>query len=263
MKVSRRLTFICGTIFAVALQAGAARAELKKQWIDYREGNTPLYGYLVYDDTIAGKRPGVLMAHNRAGMSEVVIKDSDMVAKLGYVVFAADIFGKGILPADVPAMTVQTTIYNQDRPLMRARATAGFDVLKANPLVDATKLAVVGYCFGGTVAVELAETGIPIVGAVSVHGSFRNFTPEAAKNIKGRVLILHGAEDPVAPLTEVNTLIDHLRAAKVKWQLEIYSGSQHAFTNPQNADEERADREYKVALPRFLKEVFGIESASR
>jgi dienelactone hydrolase len=161
------------------------------------------------------------------------------------------------LPKDVPAMTEQTTIYNKDRPLMRARATAGFDVLKANPLVDTAKVAVVGYCFGGTVAVELAETGVPIVGMISVHGSFRNFTPEAAKNIKGRVLILHGAEDEVAPLTEVNTLIDHLRAAKVNWQLEVYSGSQHAFTNPQNAAEERADREYKVAMPRFLKEVFG------
>jgi dienelactone hydrolase len=257
MKSSRFFMIACGAALAVAVQSGAARAELKKQWIDYKEGNTPLYGYLVYDDAITGKRPGVLMAHNRAGMSEVIIKDSEMVAKLGYVVFAEDIFGKGILPKDVPAMTEQTTIYNQNRPLMRARATAGFDVLKANPLVDTAKIAVVGYCFGGTVAVELAETGVPILGMISVHGSFRNFTPEAAKNIKGRVLILHGAEDPVAPLAEVNVLIDHLRAAKVNWQLEVYSGAQHAFTNPQNADEERADREYKIAMPRFLKEVFG------
>jgi dienelactone hydrolase len=257
MQFPRLMTIACSAVLAVALQVGAARAELKKQWIDYKEGATPLYGYLVYDDAFTGKRPGVLMAHNRAGMSDVIVRDSDMVAKMGYVVFAADIFGKGILPKDVPAMTEQTTIYNKDRPLMRSRATAGFDVLKANALVDTSKLAVVGYCFGGTVAVELAETGIPIVGMVSVHGSFRNFTAEAAKNIKGRVLILHGAEDEVAPLAEVNTLIDHLRAAKVNWQLEIYSGSQHAFTNPQNAAEERADREYKVALPRFLKEVFG------
>ena len=137
----------------LALQAGAARAELKKQWIEYKDGNAPLYGYLVYDDAVTGKRPGVLMAHNRAGMSQTVIDDSDMVAKLGYVVFAADIFGKGVLPKDVPEMTAQTTIYNQNRPLMRSRATAGFDVLKANPLVDPARIAVVGYCFGGTVAV--------------------------------------------------------------------------------------------------------------
>ena len=121
----------------------------------------------------------------------------------------------------------------------------------------------VGYCFGGTVAVEFAETGAPIVGMVSVHGSFRNFTPEAAKNIKGRVLILHGAEDEVAPLTEVNTLIGHLRAAKVDWQLEVYSGSQHTFTNPRNASEQRADREYKAAMTRFFREVFGQEVAQK
>ena len=256
MKTSRLLTVVFGAAFAVALQAGAARADLKKQWIDYKQGNTPLYGYLVYDDAVAGKRPGVLLAHSRAGMSEATLRDSDMIAKMGYVVFAADIFGKGVLPKEVPEMTALTTIYNQDRPLMRARAIAGFDVLKASPLVDPTKLAVIGYCFGGTVAVELAETGIPIAGMISVHGSFRNFSPEAAKNIKGRVLILHGAEDPVAPLPEVNALIDQLRTAKVGFELQLFSGTQHAFTNPQNAAEERADREYKIATPRFLKEVF-------
>jgi dienelactone hydrolase len=89
-----------------------------------------------------------------------------------------------------------------------------------------------------------------------VHGSFRNFPADGAKNIKGRVLILHGAEDPVAPLTEVNALVEQLRAAKVNWQLDIYSGTQHAFTHPQNPSEERADREYKVAMTRFLKEIF-------
>jgi len=263
MRTSRVSAVIWAAALVVMSQAGAARAELKKQWIDYRDADKPLSGYLVYDDAVSGKRPGVLLAHSRAGMSEATLRDSDMIAKMGYVVFAADIFGKGILPKEVPEMTALTTIYNQDRPLMRKRATAGFDVLKANPLVDAARLAVIGYCFGGTVAVELAETGIPIVGMISVHGSFRNFTPEAAKNIKGRVLILHGAEDPVAPLTEVSALIDQLRAAKVDFELQLFSGTQHAFTKPQNAAEQRADREYKVATQRFLKEVFGTETASK
>jgi dienelactone hydrolase len=196
------------------------------------------------------------MAHDRSGFSENTLKDAEMIASLGYVVFAEDIFGKGVVPKNVPEMTETITIYNNDRPLMRARAVAGFDVLKANPLVDAAKLAVVGYCFGGTVGIELAETGVPIQGVISVHGSFRGFPPEAAKNIKGRVLILHGAEDPVAPLPEVVALVEQLRAAKINWQLELYSGTTHAFTNPSNPSEERADREYKVAMARFLKEVF-------
>jgi dienelactone hydrolase len=180
-----------------------------------------------------------------------------MIAKLGYVVFAEDIFGVNAPPKTVPEMTALTDVYNKDRPLMRVRSRSGFDVLAKNAMVDASKIAVIGYCFGGTVAVELGETGVPAIGVVAVHGSFRDFAPEAAKNIKGRVLILHGAEDEVAPLAEVNKLVADLRAAKVNWELEIYSGAQHGFTNPTNPSEERADREYKVAIQRFFKEIFG------
>jgi len=171
------------------------------------------------------------------------------------VVFAEDIFGKGVVPKTVPEMTDLITIYNDDRPLMRARALAGFDVLKAQPMVDPTKLVSVGYCFGGTVGIELIETGAPLLGFVSVHGSFRNFTPEAAKNIKGRVLILHGAEDPVAPVEELNAVISQLRAAKVDFEVNLYSGTTHGFTKPQNPSEVRADEEYKVAMTRFFKDL--------
>lgn len=243
-------------VLTCLLPAGLAQAAIKTQWVDYQQGDAVLSGYLVYDDAVSGKRPGVLMAHDRSGFSETTLRDAEMIAGLGYVVFAEDMFGKGVVPKSVPEMMDTIAIYNKDRPLMRARATAGLDVLKASPLVDTARLAVVGYCFGGTVGVELVETGVPVRGLVSVHGSFRDFAAEGAKNIKGRVLILHGAEDPVAPLEEVNTLIGQLRAAKVGWQLEVYSGAQHAFTKPQNADEERADREYKVAMTRFLKDVF-------
>jgi dienelactone hydrolase len=253
---SRLATLALGAALAVALQSGAARAEIKKQFIDYKQGDTQLSGLLVYDDAKSGKRPGVLLAHDRAGMAENAFRDSELIAKMGYVVFVEDMFGKGFVPKDVPEMTATITVYNNDRPLMRARSGAGFEVLKSNAMVDTARIAVVGYCFGGTVAVELAETGVPIVGMISVHGSFRNFSPEAAKNIKGRVLILHGAEDPVAPLPEVISLVDQLRAAKVNWQLELYSGTTHGFTNPSSPSEERADREYKVAMARFLKEVF-------
>jgi dienelactone hydrolase len=255
-KASRFAALALGAVLAVAAQSGVARAEIKKQFIDYKQGDKELSGLLVYDDAKTGKRPGVLLAHDRAGMAENAFRDSELIAKMGYVVFVEDMFGKGFVPKDVPEMTATITIYNNDRPLMRARSGAGFEVLKANPMVDTARIAVVGYCFGGTVAVELAETGVPIVGMISVHGSFRNFTPEAAKNIKGRVLILHGAEDPVAPLPEVMSLVDQLRAAKINWQLELYSGTTHGFTNPSSPSEERADREYKVAMARFLKEVF-------
>jgi dienelactone hydrolase len=188
-------------------------------------------------------------------MSALTLKNAEMVARLGYVVFAPDIFG--VVPHGVEEEKAQSAKYNQDRPLMRARAQAGFDVLRQNPMVDPARLAVVGYCFGGTVAVEFAETGAPILGTVTIHGSFRNFQHDAAKSIHGRMLILHGAEDPVAPLSEVELLIQDLRDAKTPWQLELYSGTKHGFSTPKNADEERANAQSQAAMARFFKEVFG------
>jgi|SRR5579871_161019 len=254
MRIARFLTIVFAAIAAL-ISSGVAQAELKTQWIDYKQGSTPLSGYLVYDDSVSGKQPGVLMIHDRSGFSEGTLSDAAMIAKLGYVVFAEDMFGKGIVPKTVPEMMDTIAIYDTNRPLMRERALAGFEVLKSQPMVDPARLAAVGYCFGGTTGVELVETGAPLVGFISVHGAFKNFTPEGAKNIKGRVLILHGAEDPVAPLEEVNTLVAQLRAAKVNFEVNIYSGAAHAFTKPQNPSEARADEEYKVAMARFLKDV--------
>jgi dienelactone hydrolase len=248
---------VTATVLALLLQSESATAAIRTQYVDYTHGNARLKGYLAYDDAVTGRRPAVLLLHNRAGMQENAIRDTEMIAKMGYVVFAADIFGAGIIPKTVPEMTAQTNIYNNDRGLMRARARAGFDVLARNAMVDPAKIAVIGYCFGGTVAVELAESGAPAVGHIAVHGSFRNHSSADAKNIKGRFLILHGAEDPVAPLDEVNKLVADFRAAKVAWKMELYSGAEHGFTNPRNADEERADFEYKVAIERFFKDVFG------
>jgi dienelactone hydrolase len=259
MKIARAriaglISFVVAAI-AVLLQAGTAQAAIKTTWIDYKQGDNALSGVLIYDDAMQGRQPGILMIHDRSGFSEGTLADAQMIAKLGYVVFAEDMFGKGIVPKDVPEMTKLIGIYDKDRPLMRERALAGFDVLKAQPMVDPTKIAAVGYCFGGTTGIELVETGAPIVGYISVHGAFNNFTAERAKNIKGRVLILHGSEDPVAPMEQVNALVSQLREAKVNFELNLYSGSAHGFTHPQNPSEVRADDEYKVAMARFFKEV--------
>jgi len=140
---------------------------------------------------------------------------------------------------------------------MRARAKSGFDVLQQSPIVDPARIAMLGYCFGGTVAVELAGTGVPVVGTVAIHGSFRDHAPEAAKNIKGRFLILHGAEDPISPLEEVYKLIKDFRAAQVEWQMEVYSGAEHGFSTPKNTAEQRADTLSQAAMARFFSEIFG------
>jgi len=256
MTTAPRTSLGFGVALVLALHAVSAQAAVRTEYIEYKHGSTLLKGYLAWDDAVSGRRPGVLLLHSRSGLQGSNLENAQMVARMGYVVFAADIFGRDVVPKTVPEMTKLTAIYNMDRQLMRARARAGFDVLAKHPMIDASKLALIGYCFGGTVAIELAETGVPLVGTIAVHGSFRDFTPEDARHIKGSVLILHGAEDEVAPLEEVNKLLADLRAAKVPFELQLYSGSSHGFDNPQNPQEERADREYRRSIDRYFKEIF-------
>ena len=249
------------TCLAVASMFAAlpAAAEVKKEWVEYKHGDTKLKAFMVYDDAVTGKRPAILMIHAREGMTPKTLRLTEMWAKLGYVAFAADIFGygQGILPKTVEEMSAQTTIYGKDRVLMRARTQAGFDALIKQPMVDAGKIAVIGYCFGGAVGVEFGSTGAPLTANVSIHGSFRGHAEGWAKNAKGMFLILHGAEDQGYPLTAVDKVVQELRAAKAPFQLEVYSGTGHGFSSPKGRDEERADAQSIATTTRTLKELFG------
>ena len=247
-------------VAAFILAAGAAKAEIKKEWVDYNHGNQKLKGYLAYDDKITGKRPAILMIHDRAGMQPYSLKHAEGWAALGYVVFAADFFGyaTGILPKDVPEAVTQMGIYTADRALMKARAQAGYDTLLKNPMVDATKVALVGYCFGGMVGVDFGSTGAPLVANIAIHGSFFGHPAGWAQNAKGKFLILHGAEDAGYPLPVVGKVIDDLRAAKAPFQLEVYSGTGHGFSAPKNKSEERANDTSIASTARTFKELFGI-----
>ena len=241
---------------AFAFAAGPAQAEMKTQWVEYSHGDTKLKAYMAYDDKVTGKRPAILMIHDREGMTEHSQHLAEMWSKLGYVSFAADIFG--VVPKNLDEVLAQTAIFRKDRALLKARTQAGFDALIKNPMVDASKVALIGYCFGGAVGVEFGSTGAPVAANVSIHGSFGGHEPGWAKNIKGRYLILHGAEDQGYPLTTVNGVIDELRAAKVPFQLEVYSGTGHGFSRPKNKDEERANTQSIASTGRTLKELFGI-----
>jgi len=259
MTVHRAIAFAFAALVAVA--AGSARAEIKTEWIDYSHGDVKLKGYLAYDDAIPGKRPAVLVIHAREGMTDNTKKNVEMYAKFGYVSFAVDIFGygQGLLPKDVPEMQAQTTLYNKDRELLKARTKAGYDVLAKHPLVDAGKIAQAGYCFGGSTAVEFGSTGAPLVATITFHGSFANHPAGWAKNLKGRMLILHGAEDAGYPPATVAGVIDELRAAKVDFQYELYSGAKHGFSAPKSKEDRRADLQSRAAAGRYLKEVFNGE----
>jgi dienelactone hydrolase len=253
----RMLAVIAAAAFAFA--AGSAQAEMKKEWVEYSHGDMKLKGYLAYDDKITGKRPAILLIHDRAGMQPYTQGHAETWAKLGYVSFAADFFGygQGILPKEVPEMQAQMGIYTKDRTLLKARAKAGYDTLLKNPMVDAGKVALIGYCFGGLVGVEFGSTGVPLAANVAIHGSFFDHPAGWAQNAKGKFLILHGAEDVPYPLEKVAEVYNELRKAKVEFQMEFYSGAGHGFSVPKNKDEERANEQSIGAATRFLKGVFG------
>ena len=257
MSMLRMLPALLAAAFA--LVAGPAQAEMKTEWVEYGHGDTRLKAYMAYDDKVTDRRPAVLMIHAREGMTPKTLRLAETWAKLGDVSFAADIFGygQGVLPKDVAEMQAQPAIYTKDRTLMRARTQAGFDALVKNPMVDASKVALIGYCFGGAVGVEFGATGAPLVANVSIHGSFRDHAPGWAKNAKGMFLILHGAEDEGFPLPTVDKVIQELRAAKAPFELEVYSGTGHGFSTPKGSAEERANTQSIGTTARTLKELFG------
>ena len=258
MTMQHILLAVLAAVFSLSVVP--ARAEMKNQWVEYSHGETKLKAYMVYDDKVTGRRPAVFVVHAREGMTPKTLQLTETWAKLGYVSFATDIFGygQGVLPKNVEEMTAQTTIYSKDRALMRARTQAGYDTLVKKPMVDAGKIALVGYCFGGAVGVEFGATGAPLAANVAIHGSFRDHAAGWAKNATGMYLILHGAEDEGYPLPVVDKVVQELRAAKVPFQLEVYSGTGHGFSTPKNKAEERANAQSIDSTAHTLKEVFGM-----
>ena len=258
MTMQHILLAVLAAVFSLSVVP--ARAEMKNQWVEYSHGETKLKAYMVYDDKVTGRRPAVFVVHAREGMTPKTLQLTETWAKLGYVSFATDIFGygQGVLPKNVEEMTAQTTIYSKDRALMRARTQAGYDTLVKKPMVDAGKIALVDYYFGGAVGVEFGATGAPLAANVAIHGSFRDHAAGWAKNAKGMYLILHGAEDEGYPLPMVDKVVQELRAAKVPFQLEVYSGTGHGFSTPKNKAEERANTQSIASTTRTLKELFGI-----
>jgi dienelactone hydrolase len=245
---------------AFAFAAGPAKAEMKTQWVEYSQGSLKLYGYQVQEDSLTGKRPAILMVHDREGMTPHTKRMAENWSKLGYVVFAADIFGLGkdVATKDENESRAQTEIFRKDRALLRARTQAGYETLLKNPMVEPSKVALIGYCFGGATGVEFGSTGAPLAANVSIHGSFGGHDAGWAKNIKGMFLILHGAEDVNYSMSKaVLPVVEELRTAKVKFELELYSGTGHGFSRPKNKDEERANAESIATTGRTLKELFG------
>jgi dienelactone hydrolase len=241
----------------------SVHAKIMTQTIEYKQGDATLEGYLAYDDAITGPRPGVLVVHQWLGLTDYEKHRAEQLAGLGYVAFCADIYGQGIRPKDTSEAGAQAGKYKADRALLRARVNAGLAVLKKNELVDPKRVAAIGYCFGGTTVLELARSGADVAGVVSFHGGLDSPTPADGKNIKGKVLVLAGADDPFQKADDLTAFESELRDAKVDWQIVFYGGAVHAFTQPNpgfvNAGakyNEKADKRSWQAMKDFFAEIF-------
>jgi len=220
-------------VFFVSALCLNAEAKIVTKVIEYKQNDTVLEGFVAYDDAKKGKLPGILVVHEWTGLGDYVKDRSRQLARMGYLAFAADIYGKGIRPAQGKEASEQASKYKGDRPLMRARIGAALDELKKQNKVDPGKIAAIGYCFGGTVALELARSGADIAGVASFHGGLAAPVLAHAETLKAKVVVYHGAEDPFVPEEEVKAFEGEMRAAKADWSLTKYANAVHAFSNPE------------------------------
>jgi len=235
---------------------------MQQQFIEYSHGETVLEGFHAHNAAAGEKRPGILIAHAWGGRDDFVLEKARTLAEHGYATFALDVYGKGVLGSGPEQNSALMGPFLADRALLRDRLCAGLDAFRTQPAVDATRIAIMGYCFGGLCAIDLARSGADIRGAVSFHGLFLppGLEPQP---IKARVLALHGYADPLVPPQQVVDFGTEMTAAGVDWQLHAYGGVLHAFTVPEANDlnlgalyDARANRRSWRAMLDFYEEIF-------
>ena len=251
---------LCGLTFACNLSA----AEIKTEVIAYHDGDILLEGFLAYPADLEHQPPGILVVHEWWGHNEYARDRARQLAAAGYVAFALDMYGKGILVDTYEEAGKLAGQLKGNRALMRERVKAGLEVLKNHSASNPDQLAAIGYCFGGTTVLELARSGADVKGVVSFHGNLATPNPHDAKNIKGAVLACHGGEDPYVKPEEVAAFKQEMRDAEVDWQFISYGGAVHSFTNEEAGNDpskgaaynEKADQRSWVAMLGFFKEIF-------
>ncbi len=250
------------------LITSAPRADLVTEEVDYQSADVVMKGYLVYDDKIEGKRPGILVVHEWWGHNEYARKRARMLAELGYTALAVDMYGGGKV-ADHPDTAGQFAKAVRERfeTTGKDRFLAAREVLKNHPTVDPDKIGAIGYCFGGAAVLQMARLGVDLKGVVSFHGSLGTTAPAEAGQVKARILVCHGADDLFIPPEEIENFKKEMDSAKAEYRFISYKGALHSFTNPE-ADEiakkfgmriaynAEADQQSWLDMKEFFAEVF-------
>lgn len=237
---------------------------MKTDYIDYYDSETALEGYFAWDENAASSRPLVMIAHDWSGRREFACGAAERMVELGWSGFAIDLYGKGIFgkDGDTAGNSALMMPLASDRAQLRRRIHAALTAARQLPHVDPDRIAAIGYCFGGMAVLELARSGADIEGVISVHGLL-GASELGNERIRAKVLALHGHDDPMGPPGQVLAFEQEMTAAAADWQLHIYGGTRHAFTNPAAHDHalgtvynDAANARAQRAIADFLQEVF-------
>jgi dienelactone hydrolase len=242
-------------------------AEIVGKEVSYKQGDTEMKGYIAYDDSIQGKRPGILVVHEWWGHNDYTRQRARMLAELGYTAFAVDMYGNGKQAAHPREAGQFAGAVAGNMPLAKARFEAALQTLKGQDTVNADDIAAIGYCFGGGVVLNMARQGIDLDGVVSFHGSLATQNPAKKGDIKTRIRVFNGAADPMVKAEDVKAFEQEMSTAGVDYKLVNYPGARHAFTNPE-ADsyakkfqlplgyQEQADKDSWQKMQHFFKQIF-------
>ncbi len=244
-----------------------ALAEIVGKEVSYSDNGVTLKGYVAYDDAIVGKRPGVLVVHEWWGHNAYVRKRADMLAQLGYIALAVDMYGDGKVADHPDDAGKYATEVKSNLGVMQSRFNAALELLKSNTLTDQEKIGAIGYCFGGSTVLSMARQGLDLKGVVSFHGGLSGLPPVTEGTVKARVLVCNGADDNFIPAEQIVAFKTEMDAAKADYQFKNYPGARHSFTSP-DADEHarkfgmpiaynaEADQQSWADMKAFLEEVF-------
>lgn len=260
-------TFCCALVIFFAFLTSQAFSKVVGETVEYKAGGTELRGYLAYDDSVKGKRPGVLIVPEWWGLNDYVKKRADMIAGLGYTALAVDMYGSGKNsehPADAQKFAAEVM---NNMAIGEKRFNAALELLKKQPTVNPDEIAAIGYCFGGAVVLHMARTGTDLDGVVSFHGNLGSTYKAQPGTVKAKILVLTGGSDNYVPAEEVDAFRKEMDAAHADYEIIVYPGAKHSFTNP-DADRlgkendlsiaynEDADKKSWAEMQKFLKEVF-------